>query len=875
MWPRTWLAVTIVAVVLVPIALWSWAAVETRKLALETAEADQSRVTQTLIEHTLKVLDAQTLILDVVSDQAGERDCKSMRSDAALQHALAVATRRSAPVEIVWVMDADGYLCASSDPAMIDARSRAFRDYFIKARALAPDHYYVDRATIGLFTGLPFFSVSKPRIKNGEFNGIILATVNGDGMTQAWDAMLGVTPTQRVGLFRQDGATIARTWDSPAPAPDEAAERRRAATWQSGPVGSGVRISLTDTRRVGAWRSLPDWGVVVTSSVEEDEVLRPWRRSTLIYGVLAVLTSGMSGALTWLLLRGQRTLSQTVDQRTLALRRSEDRLSLFIGGTLIGVVLLDTHMRYLAVSKRFLRDRGVLSGPEELLGRYHYEVFPETSEHFRDVYRRVLAGETVAAEEDSFRHPNGSVDWYRWDMAPWYEPDGTRGGAVLFYEVITARKEAEAVLSRSRDELEKLVMERSRELETTQARLAQAQRMEALGQLAGGIAHDINNVLQGVQSAASLIDRRPGDQDRVRRFVGSILEATGRGKAVTHRLLAFSRQSELQAEPIDAASLLAEMREILVHTIGAGITVRVESQADLSRLLADKGQLETVLVNLATNARDAMPSGGLLTLAAVQEFLDPENRPDHPLDLPPGGYIRLSISDTGTGMEPDVLARASEPFFTTKNVGHGTGLGLAMARGFATQSGGGLHIESTPGRGTTASLWFPVSPGALLPAIPPLGHQALVAVPEKARVRLLLVDDDVIVRVTMAEQMVEEGYAVLTAADGAEALLILDAGEAIDLMITDYSMPGIDGLALIKEAQQRRPTLAAILLTGFATDAAKIAITGATSGRFTLLLKPVTATALAERVKALLERAAGVPSVGCANGNHPEGEALG
>jgi signal transduction histidine kinase/CheY-like chemotaxis protein len=477
----------------------------------------------------------------------------------------------------------------------------------------------------------------------------------------------------------------------------------------------------------------------------------------------------------------------------------------------------------------------------------------------------VLAGETVSAEEELFRHPDGSVEWHRWDMAPWYEPDGTRGGAVLFYEVITARKEAEAVLSRGRDELEKLVMERSRELETTQARLAQAQRMEALGQLAGGIAHDFNNVLQGVQSAAALIDRRPGDLDRVRKFVRLIIEAAGRGKAVTHRLLAFSRQSELQAEPIDAVSLLAEMREILMHTIGAAITVRVEAPAGLRPLLADKGQLETVLVNLATNARDAMPSGGLLILAAGQEFVDHENGPGHPLDLPPGAYVRLSISDTGTGMAPDVLARASEPFFTTKDVGRGTGLGLAMARGFATQSGGGLHIESTPGRGTIASLWFPVSQGALLPAnplaIPLPGHEAPVALPGKTRVRLLLVDDDAIVRATMADQMADEGYAVLTAADGAEALLLLDAGEAVDLMITDYSMPGIDGLALIKEAQQRRPALAAILLTGFAANAAKIAITGATGGRFTLLRKPATATALAERVTALLERAAELPSV--------------
>ena len=278
---------------------------------------------------------------------------------------------------------------------------------------------------------------------------------------------------------------------------------------------------------------------------------------------------------------------------------------------------------------------------------------------------------------------------------------------MLFSEVVTARREAEAVLSRSRAELEQLVADRTRDLEVTQAQLAHAQRMEALGQLAGGIAHDFNNVMQAVLGAATLIERRAGEPERVGGLSRMIVDAAGRGAAITRRLLAFARQSDLWSEPIEPQSLLSGMQEILAHTIGSGIVVRVEVAADLPRLFADKGQLETVLVNLATNARDAMPGGGTLVLSAREEAVGDDGGPGALIALEAGRYVCLAVSDTGSGMAPEVLARASEPFFTTKPIGQGTGLGLAMARGFSEQSGGGLQIESVLGRGTTVTLWFP------------------------------------------------------------------------------------------------------------------------------------------------------------------------
>jgi PAS domain S-box-containing protein len=413
---------------------------------------------------------------------------------------------------------------------------------------------------------------------------------------------------------------------------------------------------------------------------------------------------------------------------------------------------------------------------------------------------------------------------------------------------VTEQRQAQAVLARDKAELERLVEARTQDLQETQARLAHAQRLEALGRLAGGIAHDFNNVLQAVQGGSELIERHAGEPDRVRLIARALAEAADRGAATTHRLLAFSRRGDLRTEEMDPAALLAGMQEILRHTLGAAIEVRVEAPVGLPMLLADKAQLETVLVNLATNARDAMPEGGVLTLAAALDLVEPGRGPRPPIELAPGRYARLTVTDTGLGMTPEVLARVAEPFFTTKQEGKGTGLGLAMAKGFAEQSGGGLAIESVPGQGTRVTLWLPVAERPVAGAAPSVSHGGSVA---HGLRRVLLVDDDDAVREVIIAQLEAAGYAVMPAASGAEALTLLDLDQAIDAVISDLSMPGIDGLAVIREARSRQPGLPAILLTGFVT--AEAAFDEVLSGPYSLLRKPVTGQQLAERVGLLLE----------------------
>jgi len=264
-------------------------------------------------------------------------------------------------------------------------------------------------------------------------------------------------------------------------------------------------------------------------------------------------------------------------------------------------------------------------------------------------------------------------------------------------------------------------------------------------------------------------------------------------------------------------------------------------------VLTDRGQLETALVNLATNARDAMPGGGRIVLAAAAETVAEGSR--HPAGLAPGDYVRISVADTGAGMDTDVLARAAEPFFTTKPPGQGTGLGLAMVRGFTEQAGGGSLIASVVGKGTTVDIWLPAAADPAAP-VPSEGVAVVAGCPSGPR-RVLLVDDDELVLETAAEWLEYSGYLVQTAASGMAALALLETGVAVDILVTDLSMPGMNGIATIREARWRRPGLPALLLTGHVEDSVA---TAEPPGSFVLLRKPVAGSVLTEQIEAAIGR---------------------
>jgi signal transduction histidine kinase len=415
---------------------------------------------------------------------------------------------------------------------------------------------------------------------------------------------------------------------------------------------------------------------------------------------------------------------------------------------------------------------------------------------------------------------------------------------------VTALREAQDDLRRLNQDLEQRVQIEVNAREAAQRRAEHANRIQALGQLARGIAHDFNNVLQVVAGGAALITRRPHDAGAVSRLGQVIGDAALRGASITRRMLMLAPREVLQAEPVEPSALLASMREIFNATLGPEIDVQLEIAPGLPRLLADKAQLETALVNLATNARDAMPEGGTLQLSAMFEVVMPVDAARHPAGLSSGIYVRLSVADDGMGMSPAILARVGEPFFTTKDVGKGTGLGLPMVKGFANHSGGGFAIESSIGAGTTATLWLPVVPSDARARTSAAAGEA----GPRLTGQILLVDDDRMLRDTLTEQLEGLGHKVLGASCGTDALSILRAREAVDLMITDLLMPGMNGLTLIEQARGLRPSLPAILLTGNACEIPAIENAGAARCAYMLMRKPASSAILGARVTALLEQ---------------------
>ena len=380
--------------------------------------------------------------------------------------------------------------------------------------------------------------------------------------------------------------------------------------------------------------------------------------------------------------------------------------------------------------------------------------------------------------------------------------------------------------------------------ERAQAQAAHAERMTTLGALASGIAHDFNNTLQAVAGNAELIGRRANDISEVQRLANMLLDAAERGGAISRRLLTFARQEALMAEPVEPAGLLTDIQELLRRTLGGSIDVHAHVAPMLPSLLVDRRQLETVLLNLATNARDALPNGGAVTLAADCETVAGDTRQHN---LAPGRYIRLSVSDNGVGMDAATLERAVEPFFTTKPQGKGTGLGLSMAKGFAEQSGGRLSIESEPGRGAVVTLWLPQT------------EQAAVRLPEVAvRIRIggrrhvLLVDDDAAVRDVLRVTLAEAGFLVAGAENGAMALAHMQSGAPVDAVVTDFAMSGMNGLDLLRTVQAANPDLPSFMLTGHAGDLEAALRDSGLTGRFTLLRKPIRPAQLATAVAATL-----------------------
>ena len=348
----------------------------------------------------------------------------------------------------------------------------------------------------------------------------------------------------------------------------------------------------------------------------------------------------------------------------------------------------------------------------------------------------------------------------------------------------------------------------AQQLEEAREALFQSQKMDAVGQLTGGVAHDFNNLLTAIIGSLELVQRRINDDPRVKPLVVNALQAAQRGATLTQRMLAFARRQELTAEPTDIRTLVSGLADLLDRSLGSAIHIVIRFTPAIGQVMLDRNQLEMALLNLAVNARDAMPNGGELVLEAREETLGLANG----FGLKAGRYAVLAVIDQGIGMDEATLQRATEPFYTTKGPGKGTGLGLSMVHGLAEQLGGRLHLASTLGKGTTASLWLPVIDEPKRSETEPPPKPQL---PEIPSLKILAVDDDVLVLTNTAAMLEDRGHRVTSACSANEARELLKR-ETFDLLITDQGMPGMTGAELIEEVQRLYPTLPIVLATGYA-----------------------------------------------------------
>jgi PAS domain S-box-containing protein len=508
-----------------------------------------------------------------------------------------------------------------------------------------------------------------------------------------------------------------------------------------------------------------------------------------------------------------------------ALRASQEQFKILVQGvTDYAIYMLDTQGRIATWNFGAQRIKGYL--PEEIIG-HHFSAFYSEEDRKNGEPERALE---IAAREGRYEREawrlrkDGTRFWANVVLDAVRNEDGALIGYAKITRDITERRETQMALEKAREAL------------------FQSQKMEAVGQLTGGVAHDFNNLLTAILGSLELVRKRVPYDPKITPLIDNAIQGAQRGTSLTQRMLAFARRQELSFEAVDVQSLVRSMSNLLQTSLGPSVAIEVRFPLVLSRARSDPNQLASALLNLAVNARDAMPNGGLITIGGREESVGIGHRSG----LRPARYVCLSVTDTGEGMDEATLAKAAEPFFTTKGVGKGTGLGLAMVHGLAEQSGGRLTLKSQKGQGTTAEIWLPIERAAAHSER--LAEHGLSELVKVKRLTILAVDDDSLVLVNTVALLEDLGHTVFSANSAKDALDIFER-ESIDLIITDHAMPRMTGLQLAQAVQADRPHLPIILASGFAEWPSEI------DTLLTKLAKPFRQSALTDAISAALKAA--------------------
>jgi signal transduction histidine kinase/CheY-like chemotaxis protein len=486
-----------------------------------------------------------------------------------------------------------------------------------------------------------------------------------------------------------------------------------------------------------------------------------------------------------------RELNATLEERVAEALAERRILAEVVETTDAFIQVVDPDYRWLAVNRASADEFERIFGVRPKAGDSMLDLLEDQPEHqaqVRAVWARALAGEAFT-HIDEYGNPGREQRYYEMKFNVLRDAQGGTIGAYQFVYDVTDR------------------LRRDAELAQAQEALRQSQKMDAMGQLTGGVAHDFNNLLMPIIGSLDMLQRKGFGDARSQRMIDGALQSAERAKTLVQRLLAFARRQPLQPHAVDVGALVHGMEDLLGSTVGPRVEIRLDIPSDLPAAVADANQLEMALLNLTVNARDAMPDGGTLTIALAAENLEH----DHGCNLRPGAYLRLCVHDTGVGMDQATRDHATEPFFSTKGIGRGTGLGLSMVHGLAAQLGGALTIESELGEGSTIKILLPTAEGT--------SGNAAKATDPQARPgsgTVLLVDDEALVRASTADMLTDLGYRVIDVESADEALRRLDEEVSIDVLVTDHLMPRMTGTELAAAVRNRRSHLPVLLISGYA-----------------------------------------------------------
>ncbi len=789
---------------------------EERDATIARAEAGLRDLTRVVEEHVGRIFETSDLVADGVAARISELGGTArLRGDVAVHHWLRDLSERVAG-DYLLVVDAEGRPVASSSHHPAPPLDLSDRRWFRVHLAGAERH--IGEAIHSRLTDELLFTYSHIlRRPDGAFDGAVQVAVR-PGFFQQPGLLAEMGGGTVLGLHDREGRVLART----GLRTEDLGTRLHPAALSAATGGVAV-LRVADllprdgAERLVALRQLPDWPLIVAASVPLAQVLTAWHQalgwSAAVLGAITLLAVLAA-------LQASRMMRREANVRT-ALAEANAALQEAATGLEARVARRTAELSaaHAALGERERRFRAIFDSTFQLV------VLLSPDGTVVEVNETSL-GFMGFAREDAVGRPFAAEHWWPDEVERGRVAaaiDAAAGGAPQRYQTI-ARGAGGAVaavdfsLKPIRDALgrvELLVAEGHdvTELKAAEARLHEAQKTEMLGQLTGGVAHDFNNLLMAVLGNLALLRKRLPEEPRLQRLLDGAQQGAERGAALTQRLLAFARRQELRPEPVDLVALVRNVAPLLERSAGPATRLSFDLSDGLPPALVDANQLELALLNLVVNARDAMPEGGEVAISAGIATGPGQGAP---AGLVPGRYLVLRVRDGGAGMDAATLSRATEPFFTTKGPGRGSGLGLSMVQGLAAQSGGGLALRSTPGRGTEAAIWLPraEAPADAAPARPPAPAIAPRA-PEGGGT-VLVVDDDPLVAAGTAALLEDLGYRTIVTASAWEALARLAEGPGIDLVVTDHAMPGMTGLELAERLRRERPGLPVVLATGYA-----------------------------------------------------------